>query len=109
MAGESGPCSAWVRRSAATRFGRRRRDHEPFGRPGRQINCGSAGNLKLRRRDPGVPRPDHEISRADAERGEPEGQGSDCLGPARHDDGVDAKDPCGPEEDSVHRPIRPGG
>ena len=62
-AGESGPCSAWVMRSAATRRGSAGgvgEDH-PLRRAGREVDPDLAADLDLGGRDPGVARADDAI------------------------------------------------
>ena len=105
MAGESGPCSAWVMRSRRhdPRIGRRCGQDEALRRAGRQVDADLAADLDLGGRDPGVARPDDPVDGLDAGVGQAVGQGADGLGAAGDDEGVDAEQARRTEEDRVDR------
>ena len=110
MAGESGPCSAWLSRSAATCSGSARRvgeDHD-LGRTGGQVDADLAEDLELGGGHPGVARPDDPVDRRDAGVGQPVGERPDRLGAAGDDELVDPDEAGGAGEDRVDA-ARPGG
>ena len=107
MAGESGPCSAWVMRSAATRPGSAGgvgEDH-PLRRAGREVDADLAADLDLGGGDPGIARPDDPVDRREARVGQPERERADRLGAAGDDEGVDLEQPGRAEQDRVRPAI----
>ena len=111
IAGESGPCSAWVIRSAATRprVGRWRGEDHPLRRPGRQVDADLAHDLDLGRRHPGVARADDPVDRLDPGLGQAVGQRADRLGAAGDDERVDLEQAGGPSRTGSIAPSRPAG
>ena len=103
MAGESGPCSAWVMRSRADpeRIRGRGGEDEALRRAGRQVDADLAADLDLGRRDPGVARADDPVDRLDAGIRQAVGEGADGLGAAGHDERVDAEQAGRPEQDRM--------
>ncbi len=93
MAGESGPCSAWVMRSSGDdpRVCRWSGEDEALRRPGREVDADLAADLDLGGRHPGIARSDDPVHGLEARVGQPVGQGADGLGTAGHDERVDAE------------------
>ena len=111
IAGESGPCSAWVMRSAATRprIGRRRGEDHALGRPGREVDADLAADLDLGGGDPGIARPDDPVDRREARVGQAERERPDRLGATGDDEGIDLEQAGRPEEDRVRPAVAVGG
>ena len=92
-AGESGPCSAWVMRSRATKSGRAggaARTTPSDGPAGRSMPT-SPLDLDLGGGHPGVARPDDARDRLDAGVRQAVGEGADRLGATGHDERIDAR------------------
>ena len=90
--------------------GSRRRvgQDEAFGRAGGQVDADLAADLDLGGGHPGVARPDDPVDGLDAGVRQAEGERADRLRAAGHDEGVDAEQAGGAEEDRVGAAIRVG-
>ena len=112
IAGESGPCSAWVMRSAATTPGSAGgvgEDHA-LGGAGGQVDADLAADLDLGGGDPGVARPDDPVDGLDAGVRQAEGEGRDRLGATGDDEGIDFEQAGGAERGPGRRaPSRSAG
>ena len=113
IAGESGPCSAWVTRSAATSSGSAvssARTMPSEGPAGRSIPT-KPGDLELGRGHPGVAGADDPIDRGERrlEACEPVRERPDRLRAAGDEERIDLEQTGRPEQDGVDRAVGVGG